>query len=347
VTTRKPGDWWDKSWSVVSGCTPVGAGCDNCWAAALVKRFPVAHDGALPIRVEPHGPVTVPASDFSTVITHPDRLGIPLRARKPRVYAVSLLGDLFHEQVPERFIRDVLDPIAVCNQKQMRHRFVLLTKRYERAVDAMAVWGVKSPAYLSNLAADMILLASVWDQASTDAACAAFSQLPAGIRWGLHCEPLLSAVDMRKTVTNRIGASMPRWIVCGGETGPKARPMHPDWVRGIRDQCQAAGVPFWFKGWGAWSHPGQCPEWEWHTRLDGSMDLAAPSGHVAATIYPNGTWFVWDRDGTGGENWKQTAQLGAKHEAERAVSRWAQFGRIGKKKAGRQLDGRTHDEVPW
>ena len=224
---RDPGQWWDKSWSVVTGCTPAGAGCDHCWARSLVTRFPVAHNGA----------------NFGNVRCWPERLDEPLRRRKPTVYAVSLLGDLFHRDMPRGFLVHVFN--AMLDGKSLKHRFVLLTKRPALAADFIA-----RPPY--NLGNRILLLASCWDQPSTDAACAALSAVP-GLRWGMHLEPLLAAVDLEMPFgwpEENANATRPVWVVVGGENGPGARPMDPQWAVSLRDQCRAAGVPFWFKGWG-------------------------------------------------------------------------------------------------
>jgi protein gp37 len=280
--SKKPGEWWDKSWSVVTGCTPAGEGCAHCWAAGLVKRFPAAH-GRDPF--PGHGD----SAPFSTVVCHPSRLDIPLKRRKPTVFAVSLLGDLFHEQVPIDFAWEVFRTMGDAR----KHTFVVLTKRWGMA--SMFLGGSLVPPPAKNI----ILMASVWDQKSTDAACKALSQLR-GVRWGLHMEPLLGPVNLGRALQlvntqtddpggrcancgrpagdsahcisgggcdgewsccdycedqlERHGCPMEHtkasWIVVGGENGPGARPMHPDWAKRIRDQCEAAGVPFWFKGWG-------------------------------------------------------------------------------------------------
>jgi protein gp37 len=231
----KPNEWWDKSWSVVTGCTPAGAGCDHCWALGMLQRFPLLHEGAGATKADD----SVPDEDFGPhhVALHPERLDEPLRRRKPTVYAVSLLGDLFHEQVPKLFLVQVFN--AMLDGKAQRNRFVLLTKRPQRAAEFLADYG---------LGDRIILMASVWDQASADAACSALSRLR-GVRWGLHAEPLIGPIDWLKPVENGHWAA-PSWIVCGGENGPGARTMEAAWADMLRDQCEAAGVPFWFKGWG-------------------------------------------------------------------------------------------------
>lgn len=259
--TRKPGQWWDKSWSVVTGCSwPDGEepeGCRRCWARSLVRRFPAAHDG-LSAPMEPHQRTV----EFGTVLCHPDRLDEPLRHRKPTIYAVSLLGDLFHPDVPSEFI---LRAWMIMRDKE-QHRFAGLTKRWDRAENLICHWLLPAEG-LARLPVrsvpqkhpgNIILLASVWDQASTDAACAAFQGLP--IQWGLHMEPLIGHVDLERWLSvcdshgepsgprcRPDGSALLSWIVVGPENGPGKRPCDPKWIEIIEAQCHEAGVPVWRK----------------------------------------------------------------------------------------------------
>ena len=250
---RDSGQWWSEAWSPVTGCTSAGAGCDHCWARAMVRRFPTLHGCDATVDHPKHGKIGAAPTPFSTVRCHPDRLDKPLHWRKPRVVLVSMLGDLFHADVPDEFVRDVFEIM----RRTPQHHYCVLTKRPQRAVlgrvRAANEWAAASmkcapPRHWPHV----LLMASVWDQASADAACAAFSTLPAGVRWGLHCEPMLGPVDAMRAlsaagVTN-LRKVAPTWIVCGGENGPGARPMDLHWALDLRAQCRAAGVPFWFKG---------------------------------------------------------------------------------------------------
>jgi len=239
MSKRKPGQWWDKSWSVVTGCTPAGAGCDHCWARALVRRFPAAH--GVQFMADCDGPD--PAIPFGQVLCHPVRLGIPGRTSRPTVWAVSLLGDLFHPDVPDEFIGDAVIGAAAYGH----HRFVFCTKRWHRAAALLIhnsqPGGQMPPARQWN--ANCIIMASVWDQDSTNAACAALADVQT--RWGLGMEPLLGPVDFRLTVTNKIGSSLPAWVIVGAENGPGKRPCDPAWIASIEQQCRNAGVPCWRK----------------------------------------------------------------------------------------------------
>lgn len=220
---RKPGEWWDKSWSVVTGCTPAGAGCEHCWAASMVKRFPKAHE------VNEHG-VAVP---FSHVLLDYEKLPDPLRRKVPTIYAVSLLGDLFHEKVDGDFISKTIAFMVDSEVQRRGHVFVMLTKRVARAVNLVR----------HCLPRNAMLMASVWDQQSADAALEEFARLPEGVLRGLHVEPMLGPITLKKT-----GGL--RWVVCGGENGPGARWMDPAWARRLYEQCNQLFIPYWFKGWG-------------------------------------------------------------------------------------------------
>lgn len=258
--SKKESDWWDKSWSVVTGCNwpegEVPEGCRNCWAEKLAKRFPVVHFG------DAHDPAdgcpSTGEQDWSTVVMRPDRLNIPLKRRTPTVFACSLLGDLFHHDVPREFIDKVWETIEIANV----HQFVVLTKRWQYAAD-LVNWLYRGADPEPGEHEHFILMASVWDQASTDAACQAFAQLPTGVKWGLHMEPLLGPVDLRpwlgictdpqcrdSTWDHYCGEGSPQlsWVVVGSENGRGARPFCLHWAREIQAHCRMARVPYWFKG---------------------------------------------------------------------------------------------------
>lgn len=221
--------WWGKSWNVVTGCywSQTPEGCRHCWARDMVRRFPHLH-------ADPREPQKSPG--FGEVVLHYERLAIPQRRKKPTVYATSLLGDLFHHAVPGEFISDVLAVTELCEQ----HQFVLITKRYNTAAEYLgkrALWPNK------------ILMASVWDQESTNRAVAALAGL--NMQTGLHIEPMLGPVKLPELViSGDEGTSYHRlqWIVAGAENGPGKRPFDPAWALALGDQCKAAGVPFWWKG---------------------------------------------------------------------------------------------------
>jgi protein gp37 len=308
-------------------------------------------------------------------------LTAPLRRKKPTTYFVNSMGDLFHEDCPDEWIDKVFAVMALCPQ----HTFQVLTKRAERMLayltlpyhpgqfqtvlddgrvidtpaahirvhSAMCDLLPKAPASALNRAAtwqdkkwpdgDGFIrswpLPNVWlgvsaeDQKRADERIPHLLATPAAVRF-VSAEPLLGALDlfnMDEGVLRGLGviksggvtASTPHepaegfddsypgldWVIVGGESGPNARPMHPDWARSLRDQCAAAGVPFFFKQWGEWAHPEASSMGMTNTAEWMRFPRVEPS-HV----------HVFD----GGAN----------------------MGRIGKKAAGRLLDGEEHNGYP-
>lgn len=240
------------AWNPVTGCTKISAACQNCWAERMAKRMAgrCGYDKDEPFKVT----------------LHPDRLEQPLKWKKPRVVLVSFMGDLFHEDVPTTFIDQVLEIIASCPQ----HTFIALTKRPENLEHKIYGTTTDNPFrqlgggdYLANL----WLGVTAENQARADERIPILLQIPAAVRF-VSVEPMLGPVDLNKYLyPQRLcdghsawqrDEDCPRrpgldWVICGGQTGPGARPMHPDWVRSLRDQCITADVPFWFKQWGEWS----------------------------------------------------------------------------------------------
>lgn len=295
-------EWCDETWNPVTGCSKVSQGCKFCYAERDWARL-----------------VHLPAykgRKFTDVACHPDRLNQPLRWAKPRRVFVNSMSDLFHEDVPFEFIDQVFAVMALAKQ----HVFQVLTKRPARMLEYMKRLG-KSAALLDTAARSMgytfefhgkYLVAwpipNVWlgvsveDQATADERIPLLMQTPAAVRW-VSAEPLLGPVDIceyiewRNTIANERSLS---WVVVGGESGPNARPMHPDWARSLRDQCAAAGVPFLFKQWGEWSAP-----------IPG---IASSSNEMQVTEHGGCGPYVTRR--------------------------------VGKKAAGRLLDGIQHDGYP-
>lgn len=245
MATKSRIEWTEKTWNPVTGCTKISAGCKNCYAERLSSRL------------QKMG-VARYANGFA-VKMHPDVLPEPLRWKKPAVVFVNSMSDLFHDDVPAGFIAEVFDVM----EKAAQHTFQVLTKRPERMLDLNLSWP-------PNVWAGV----SVENQQAADERISLLLQTPAAVRF-LSCEPLLGPVDLLgvrfdshtrmdvlsgRGVTTRSGViaqSIPNafceridWVIVGGESGPEARPMHPDWARSIRNQCELAGVPFFFKQWG-------------------------------------------------------------------------------------------------
>lgn len=224
--------WAKSTWSPIAGCSKISEGCGSCYAEGLARRFSTSFGGK---------------EDPFAVTFHPERLGQPLQWKKPRKIFVCSMGDLFHEHVLQEWIDEVFNIMSNCT----RHTFMVLTKRPERMKTALDSLGKRWLGSLTDLGASPKWpLANVWlgvtceNQLRADERIPPLFEIPAAKRF-VSVEPMLSQIDLRLQKT------LPDWIVCGGESGRKARPAHPDWVRSLRDQCIAASVPFHFKSWGA------------------------------------------------------------------------------------------------
>lgn len=275
-------EWADASVNTLYGCTKASPGCQNCYAVAQTRRLVnLGHTELCGLTTPP----TTPATDWSgEVLVHPkaaERMDQVLRWRKPRVVFVNSMSDTFHDQVPWDHQRDWFVTAALAPH----HRFLFLTKRPENMADFLTddvtrhmiecewerrmegVGFLKMPWPLPNV----WLGCTAEDQQRLDERWPHMGRLSlAGWNTFLSCEPLLGPLDLwgarhRVDGTGLQGAvtSWPggvRWVIVGGESGPNARPMHPDWVRQIVADCQGAGVPVMFKQWGEWLALGQDPE---------------------------------------------------------------------------------------
>ena len=316
--------WTDETWNVSGGCVPVSAGCVHCAAARSAQRC-VGFGNAKYNGLVDKGRWT------GEVRLYPGELEKPLHWKQPRRIFVDFMSDLFFgteadriccekhnvpfNPVPFEFIDKVIDVIENCPQ----HTFQILTKRHERMFE-----------YFNGLGKHFLLscLPNLWfgvtaeNQEMADKRIPILLQIPAAVRF-VSIEPMLGVVDLHhikdKTVANtqitfnslsRKGGISYKdgigldWVILGGESGPGARPMHPDWARSVRDQCEAAGVPFLFKQWGAW----------------------VPKDHFVNC------------------NWEQsrTSCLPRTIVFEHGMK----FFNVGKKKAGRLLDGKEHNGYP-
>ena len=330
------GRWWDVGLQLVEGCTKVSPGCDNCWSltAANMRRFnpnpktaaryagAVQYSQSKPIVTDTVSHYTGPPQWTGRV--NPqwadlDKIG---RSRTPKVY--TFWNDLFHPGVPEEFIDGVLHRI----QKNYPHFYIICTKRPERARD-MFIRGCVSPDAVH--AWNLMIMTTAENQEMADLRIPALLQIP-GVLHGVSVEPGLSAVSLRwlgkikeGLNTEYDGLRKFDWVICGGETGPHARPMHPDIPRKLRDQCQAAGVPFFFKAWGEWAPVAPIYD-NTSAYADGQFDdrIAAAIEKRCQIVDLNG--HLWP-------------------EFQPPPGSWM-VEKVGKKASGRLLDGRTWDEVP-
>lgn len=210
-------EWTEATWNPVTGCTKVSPGCARCYAERIAERF--------------RGTPTFP-NGFDVTLRY-DRLTLPLRWRRPRRIFVNSMSDLFNEAVPLEFVQAVFETMRLAHQ----HQFQVLTKRSAR---------------LRELAPQLHWPGNVWMGVSVEnqrwtSRIDDLRTVPAAVRF-LSVEPLLGPVDLDLGGID--------WVIVGGESGPGARPMRADWARSVRDQCQAASVPFFFKQWGAYDQFG-------------------------------------------------------------------------------------------
>lgn len=297
-------EWTDASWPVTVGCDHVSAGCDNCYAARLAS-------GRLKNR-PPYDGVADGGRFNGTVRSLPDRLDWPLRWRKPRRIFVCSMSDLFHEAVPDEFIADVWHVMAQTPQ----HTYQILTKRHARMRSWVRTW-CSHPKWTTPLR-NVWLGVSVENQQWADIRIPALLDTPAAVRW-ISAEPLLGPVKLEfihyfdtdcggcsglvspahePACGNEPGAHWGLdWVVAGGESGPGARPADPDWFRLLRDQCQAAGVPFLFKQWGNWSPDGDAPIYPGVPPKNHSMVWCA-SKKLAGRELDGRTWDEYPADRT-------------------------------------------------
>jgi len=221
MTTKSKIEWTEKTWNPTVGCTKVSPGCKHCYAEAMANRLKA---------------MGTPGYQNGFELTlMPERLDAPLKRRAPTTYFVNSMSDLFHEGIPAEYIEQVFDVIAQAHW----HTFQILTKRAERMATFFQTRQVPRNAWLG---------VTVEDRAYGLPRIDALRRIDASIRF-LSMEPLLEDVGL-------LNLSDIHWVIVGGESGPKARPMHLEWVDAIRLQCEEAGVAIFFKQWGGWGADG-------------------------------------------------------------------------------------------
>lgn len=371
-------EWTEATWNPIAGCSVVSPGCTNCYAMRTAARL---------ARIEATAPVYAGLTQPSKagpvwtgrIEVNESALLEPLRRRKPTMYFVNSMSDLFHESVPDEVIDRVFAVMALCPQ----HTFQVLTKRSARMreffrettgwrariasllndIKPSPLWNGNVHQGWQNLHGRSDGLPNVWlgvsveDQKRADDRIPDLLATPAAVRF-LSCEPMLGPVDLtcidlpggeytldaltsytaeqavedwresdndwEDHFTEEYGfapgdRSGPLhktidWVIVGGESGPGARPMHPDWARSLRDQCADAGVPFFFKQWGEWApHPKD--------------ELLTIKQYYRSVRYIDVDTGQRKSDPT---RWTTDATMRC----------------MGKKRAGRLLDGVTHDAMP-
>ena len=356
MADRSAIEWTDATWNPLRGCSRVSAGCQHCYAERVAARF---SGPGMPYEGLIH-PTTRGWNGQVRLV--PEVLDQPLRWRRPRRIFVNSMSDLFHESVPDEWIDQVFAVMALAH----RHTFQILTKRPWRMRDylqrrtdeirkdlfnsamAKAIYAASRAAGHALPGNAVLLLLSnddnwrahpesvqrtpgwplrhVWlgvsveNQAAADDRIPLLLEAPVAVRW-LSCEPMVGPVNLKASLAaNHLheidGGPRIDWVVVGGESGAGARPMHPDWARSLRDQCAAAGVPFFFKQWGEYSLEYDRDRDDSDYRRCGDMSRL-PGRWVNLA---GGHGFHGDRV----------------HYAHK----------VGKKRAGRLLDGREHNEYP-
>jgi protein gp37 len=215
-------EWTEQTWNPTVGCTKISPGCKNCYAETMARRL--------------HAMGTPGYENRFRLTLMPDRLAEPLERRKPTVYFVNSMSDLFHEKVPLDYARRVFDVM----NRAPQHTFQVLTKRAGR---------------MAAFCRDVEVPGNVWLGVSVENRKYGVPRIPvlrtirAQLRF-LSVEPLLEDLGV-------INLSGIQWVIVGGESGCKARPMKPTWVENIKRQCDAASVAFFFKQWGTWGADGE------------------------------------------------------------------------------------------
>lgn len=212
-------EWTESTWNPVTGCSEVSPGCAHCYAKTFAERF--------------RGVAGHPYEVGFDLTLRPERLTQPFEWKRPRLVFVNSMSDLFHEDVPDSYIAEVFAVMAAARL----HTFQVLTKRGERLREIAPRLCWPDNVWMGVSVENQRFVGRIDDLRST----------PAAIRF-LSCEPLLGALDLQLDGID--------WVIAGGESGRGARPMRPEWVRAIRDQCVSARVPFFFKQWGAFDREG-------------------------------------------------------------------------------------------
>lgn len=222
MATKSKIEWTEQTWNPVTGCIKVSPGCKFCYAESMAQRLQAM--GA-------HG-----YENGFKLSLMPERLSQPLHRKKPTLYFVNSMSDLFHDEVPDDFIEQVFSVINATPQ----HTYQILTKRAERLAAYFARRNPPNNAWLG---------VSVEDRKYGLPRIDELRKVVATVRF-LSVEPLLEDLGM-------LNLASIHWVIVGGESGPNARPMKLEWALSIKDQCEQLGVAFFFKQWGGWGADGK------------------------------------------------------------------------------------------
>ncbi len=222
MTTASKIEWTEQTWNPTVGCTKISTGCKNCYAEGMAKRLKAMGTPGY-------------ENGFALELL-PQRLNDPMMRKKPTIYFVNSMSDLFHERIPDAYIERVFGVIA----NTPHHTYQILTKRGARMARFFRERTVPDNAWLG---------VSVENKRHGVPRIDHLRKVPAKIRF-LSVEPLLEDVG-------ELNLTDIHWVIVGGESGPKARPMKVEWADNVRQQCEEQGVAFFFKQWGGWGADGK------------------------------------------------------------------------------------------
>lgn len=302
------------TWNPLAGCTRASEGCDNCYAAKMSLRLEAMAERDIADGRDPGGKakyIGIATKNGKGVAVFNGKINLDMNAlhepiswKKPRMVFVNSMSDLFHKDVPFSFVAQVFETMRLAHW----HTFQVLTKRPERMY-AFWQWVQVNRIGLAEYwpLPNVWLGTSVETQEYADTRIPDLLNVPAVVHF-LSCEPLLGPIDLELSGKN-YGRDdlneMVNWVIVGGESGPHARPMHPDWARSIRDQCKEARVPFLFKQWGEYVPHGQAPNIStrggvFHTWSNYPFDWSKKVGkHAAGRLLDGRTWDEFPQVGEG------------------------------------------------
>jgi protein gp37 len=299
-------EWTERTWNVVTGCHEVSPGCDHCYAKTFAERWRGVAGHAF-------------QNGFDLTL-RPERLAQPRSWRKPSVVFVNSMSDLFHKDVPDDFIArvflEMLTPYG--------HTYQVLTKRPERMrriVRKIYENGFTQIHFDEKIAFEDRVEKHIWLGVSIESNEYAWRadmlrETPAAVRF-LSVEPMLGPID-------KVDLAGIDWVIVGGESGPGARPMHSRWALDVRNRCEAHGIPFFFKQWGAWR---VCDRDRATHLLHADGRFVDRAGATTRIRRDNGTVLEEDL-------------------IDRYHPGWERVRRFGKTEAGRLLSGREYSEMP-
>ena len=344
-------EWAEETINPFAGCSKVSPGCDNCYALMMAWRL--ANNPSTKIADKYRG--TVEKVDgkvrwTGSINKDLDCMEHLYNGRKGKILFVGSMGDIGHENLHLDLFSAIMEKCYSINNhrihcsdgKKEPHKFLFLTKRPDRFKalwemyfkandieenrDNWQAWPLSDDVYST-----FWLGVTAENQEEADARIPVLLSIPAAKRF-VSIEPMLGSVDLlkcyekRSHVTHSMACTAARLdlVICGGESGPGALPVHPDWVRGVRDQCKDAGVPFFFKQWGEWATPAAFCEAHQPPKKKIKPAWLREDGVVSVSCMPYSS---------------DVPKEGSQH-------RWMKCGKVGKKDAGRMLDGKEYLEWP-